>query len=213
MKINSIYPTISGEVGVVIPQGHPCLIIRTQGCNLKCSYCDAPETQDVSYGNDYSIEDLMVIIQKYKLPVLLTGGEPLLQRDVSDLIQYCVDEKIPIQIETNGTYKLPDIKSRLVSFIVDHKFGQVREVDYLHDVGSNDYVKFVVQDNGQLVRAHSIIMGHRRTHVNWAISPVQYPNSVLNEMTTFTEEVARYLIVNKVEAVINIQIHKLINFP
>ena len=63
-------------------------IIFTQGCNLKCKYCQNRDTWDVSTGETYTVKQLLDKIENYKEymqvsggGVTVSGGEPLLQPD------------------------------------------------------------------------------------------------------------------------------------
>ena len=73
--------------------------IRFSGCNLKCNFCDTPHEQ-------YQEMSIQEIIQKIKCyptqRVVLTGGEPLLQADIS-LLKRLKLEDYKIHLETNGT--------------------------------------------------------------------------------------------------------------
>ena len=212
MLINKIYPTISGEVGVVIPQGSPCLLVRTQQCNLKCWYCDAKETQSSEGGTYYSVVNIITMAVGKNLPILLTGGEPLLQSDCNDLITICFYLNIPIQIETNGTIKLPDNTSANCGIIADYKVGQTFVFDLNSDLGMYDYVKFIVKDIDDLKEVCSIIMDNKESTVNWAISPIQLANELIHKNIT-AKEISEFIIKNKIPAVLNIQLHKLIGIP
>jgi 7-carboxy-7-deazaguanine synthase len=51
LQIAEIFESIHGEINGH-HQGRVCTFIRTSGCNLKCPYCDTPNTQDPKYGTD-----------------------------------------------------------------------------------------------------------------------------------------------------------------
>lgn len=210
MIINCIYPSISGEVGTVIKQGQPCLIIRTQGCNLSCYYCDAPETQSFSeeYGIFYPIQELIQIIQEHDLPVLLTGGEPLTQQDCLKFLQACEFNDIDVQVETNGTLKLPNV-SQDIGFIVDYKSKGSFCIIPESDLTENDYVKFVVTNKRELHHAcDTILYYYEESPCTWAISPVQG-----NEYRLSGKDISEYIIKNKIPAVLNLQLQKYIDIP
>lgn len=207
MKINTMYKTISGEVGTVIPQGSPCLLIRTQGCNLRCSYCDAPETQGWnpynSNHNEIPVDILLEHAKSAGLPVLLTGGEPLLQADVWGFINKCVERGISLQIETNGTISLDNIPSE-VGLVVDWKFDDKFNVMF-DDLFENDWVKFVVSNNKEIIFAKDIIKCNEESKNKWAISPTYggYDSKVVSD----------FILRNDIHATLNIQLHKLIDMP
>ena len=62
-------------------------VIFTQGCNLKCKYCQNRDTWDVNSGTIYDIDDVVKKIERYTAymqadgGITVSGGEPLLQPD------------------------------------------------------------------------------------------------------------------------------------
>ena len=82
LKINEIFYSIQGETSYV---GNPTVFVRTTGCNLRCTYCDTK----YSYyeGDNQSLEQIITEIEKHKTQyVCITGGEPLLRRDLVSLV-------------------------------------------------------------------------------------------------------------------------------
>ena len=80
MKLTEIFLSIQGESSWA---GYPCVFLRTTGCHLRCVWCD---TDYAFYGGrDMSIEGIVAEVERIgkgcKL-VELTGGEPLLQKDI-----------------------------------------------------------------------------------------------------------------------------------
>ena len=107
MKINEIFYSIQGEGYFT---GKPVIFIRFAGCNLKCSFCDTNHICKQELNEDSIIK----IIKKYKSKhIVLTGGEPSLQLDInkqgySEFVRILRDKGYYVQIETNGTIKLPN---------------------------------------------------------------------------------------------------------
>ena len=96
MKVNEIFYSIQGEGPQV---GMPAIFIRFSGCNLTCSWCDSKYAKD---GEEISIEDIITKLLTYDCSnIVLTGGEPLIQKDIVKLIRSLKD--CNIYIETNGT--------------------------------------------------------------------------------------------------------------
>lgn len=107
--------TIQGEGKLI---GVPSLFVRLAGCNLRCQWNLSDggiSTCDTSYANDgsgistwYEVEDVVNIILNNLgniRHIVITGGEPLLQKDA--LIEFCQllksKKNVHITIETNGT--------------------------------------------------------------------------------------------------------------
>jgi 12,18-didecarboxysiroheme deacetylase len=78
----------------------------TRRCNLKCIHCYA-SSQNVHYGYELKTEEgekLIADLAAFGSPVILfSGGEPLLRRDLPELIQFAVDKGMRAVISTNGT--------------------------------------------------------------------------------------------------------------
>lgn len=103
LKVNSIFRTIQGEGPF---QGEPAIFVRLQGCNLRCRWCDT----EFEKGQLYSIDELLSkldsvgVITLDKRPlVVVTGGEPFLQADLSRFCDLLVAAGYKVQIETAGT--------------------------------------------------------------------------------------------------------------
>lgn len=112
-KINEIFYSIQGEG---VRTGIPHVFIRFAGCNLTCDYksvgfeCDT----DFSGGREMTLDEIHeAVLWSYgdsNVPLLLTGGEPLLQVDRDFTARFRDRE---VAIETNGTQPLPGFISRL----------------------------------------------------------------------------------------------------
>ena len=80
-------------------------IVFTQGCNFRCSYCHNPEL--LKFGStDFSTEEILAFLGKRigKLDaVVITGGEPTLQKDLKGFIQEVKSMGFLVKLDTNGT--------------------------------------------------------------------------------------------------------------
>ena len=66
--------------------GVPSIFLRLVGCNLRCSFCDTKYAYE--QGTEMSIQEILDEIKKFTCNyVCLTGGEPLLQKDIIKLIE------------------------------------------------------------------------------------------------------------------------------
>ena len=124
IKINEIFYSIQGETSYV---GHPTVFIRTTGCNLRCSYCDTK----YSYyeGSFFSIEDLISRVREHGAEyVCVTGGEPLLQKEVLTLMSKLCDLGYKVSLETSGSKSISGVDPR-VKVILDVKTPDSGEPD------------------------------------------------------------------------------------
>ena len=107
MRIAEIFFSIQGE-GVLI--GTPTTFVRTVGCNLDCSWCDTRYAR--AGGSEMTAEEVSAAVDKFGAPfVSLTGGEPLIQKDIGQLISMLLDDGYHITIETNGSLPLDSLPS------------------------------------------------------------------------------------------------------
>ena len=101
LSINEVYQSIQGE-GLLM--GIPALFVRFQGCNLRCPWCDQPSALPFSKERLISIQELLETLSDYSAKhVVITGGEPMAQEALADLIKELLSRSYSVQIETNGT--------------------------------------------------------------------------------------------------------------
>ena len=111
-KVVETFVSINGEGKKA---GRLAMFIRLKGCNLNCSYCDTTWANK----RDARCELLTApqIVERIKEAgvelVTLTGGEPLLDENVSELIgSILMMPKVEIEIETNGSVPIRYYKER-----------------------------------------------------------------------------------------------------
>ncbi len=116
LKINEIFYSIQGESRFV---GWPTVFVRTSGCHLRCTYCDT--TYAYYEGGKKSVREILQEIEKHKTPyVCLTGGEPLLQKNLNALTTELCDRGFQVSIETSGDLNCLDLDPRAFK-VVDVK--------------------------------------------------------------------------------------------
>jgi 7-carboxy-7-deazaguanine synthase len=106
LQLAEIFYSVQGEGTWT---GTPAVFVRLAGCNLSCSFCDT----DYSLKFLASVEDVVarVRLEGGACPlVILTGGEPLAQREALALIDALRADGRRVHIESNGTLPtdLPD---------------------------------------------------------------------------------------------------------
>lgn len=100
MRVNEIFYSLQGEGAFT---GRAAIFIRLSGCNLACEFCD---TKHQVY-KEYTKEEILQEIEELKAKfIVFTGGEPSLQLD-AETVQFFKVRGYFIQVETNGTRKLP----------------------------------------------------------------------------------------------------------
>jgi len=123
IKINEIFYSIQGESSYV---GYPSVFVRTSGCNLRCTYCDT--TYAYYSGHMMSREEILAEVAKHPTKyVCVTGGEPLFQKEVFDLLRDLCDRGYKVSLETGGSIDCGDVDPR-VKKIIDVKTPDSGEV-------------------------------------------------------------------------------------
>ncbi len=144
MRITEIYASIHGESQYA---GLPCTLVRTTGCDLRCTYCDT--TYAFHGGSEMTVEQIVAEVDRLGLPfVLLTGGEPMLQKEIGLLARRLLASGYRVAVETSGAHPLDELPHGVLR-IVDVKTPSSRESqrnrwDVLPSLGPGDAVKFVV---------------------------------------------------------------------
>jgi len=112
MVIAETFASIQGE-GVLA--GVPSFFIRTSGCNLRCAWCDTPYTSWQPEGERHRVRELLAAASAAGLRhVVVTGGEPLLQRELGELTRGLAANGHHITVETAGTVA-PEFDCHLLS--------------------------------------------------------------------------------------------------
>src|SRR3990172_5551659 len=157
MKITEIYYSIQGESSFA---GLPCVFVRTTGCNLRCVWCD---TEYAFYGGEDMAVDLIIEqVKSYGCNLVeITGGEPLLQKDVPELALQLVELGFTVLIETSGERDISTLDKRVIR-IMDIKCPGSGESEKnrwqnIEHLTPNDEVKFVVKDENDYRWAVAII--------------------------------------------------------
>lgn len=112
LKIRERFVSLQGEGSLV---GVPSTFVRVSGCNLRCTWCDSPETSWNPSGEQISIDDLVAFCARGPRHVVLTGGEPLLFPGMATLSQRLRAAGHHITVETAGTVWQGDLACDLLS--------------------------------------------------------------------------------------------------
>lgn len=146
MRISEIYASIHGESQYA---GIPCTLVRTTGCDLRCTYCDT--TYAFHGGRQMSVDEIGAEVDRLGQDfVLLTGGEPMLQPDIADLAQRLLNGGRRVAIETSGAHAVDQLPEGVFR-ILDAKTpssGESERMDWkaFANLRLCDAVKFVIAD-------------------------------------------------------------------
>ena len=99
--------------------GKVACTVFTAGCNFRCPFChNASLVISPDLTDTISEDELFAFLKKRRGildGVCITGGEPLLQRDIEELIKKIRDLSLAVKLDTNGAYP-----ERLRSIIENH---------------------------------------------------------------------------------------------
>ena len=153
MQVAEIFRSIQGETTYA---GLPCIFVRLTGCNLRCVWCDTPYA--FYGGQKMTVQQALEAVhslsdsngsRRVEL-VELTGGEPLLQKDIYPLIDCLLERNFRVLIETSGERDISLLPQPVVR-IVDVKCpgsgeGGTFRMENLAALRSQDQVKFVLAE-------------------------------------------------------------------
>ncbi len=151
MRICEIYQSIQGETYLA---GVPTTIIRVAGCNMNCSYCDTKYA--LEYGREMSIGEILREVKRLDWRhVMLTGGEPLMQKESLELSNMITGNGFVLSIETNGSFDISRYCSDAI-IVMDLKTPDSGYSDYnrYENIGClkpKDCVKFVIASQKDFV--------------------------------------------------------------
>lgn len=104
--------------------GKMACTLFTAGCNLRCPFCHNsrlvinPEKE-----SEYSVDEILAFLKKRQGildGVVITGGEPLLQKDITEFIKQIRELGYSVKLDTNGTFpeKLRElVENGLVDYV------------------------------------------------------------------------------------------------
>ena len=206
MRITEIYQSIQGESSYA---GLPCVFIRTTGCDLRCSWCDSEFT--FTGGVAMEVDEILARVATYDCRLVeLTGGEPLLQKEIYELSARLLEAGYTVLIETSGHRDISQLDPRVIR-VMDLKCPDSGECERnlwsnLDHLRRTDEVKFVIASRRDYDWALRTIRDHRlEDRVPILLS------------TAFglvkPDEVVGWMLTDKLRARFQLQLHKYIWDP
>jgi 7-carboxy-7-deazaguanine synthase len=114
MLISEIFYSLQGEGELT---GVPSVFVRTSGCNLRCTWCDTPYASWDPEGVARSVPQIMAAIETHPVArhVVLTGGEPMIAKEIRTLAAEIKKTGRHITIESAATVPPDGIACDLAS--------------------------------------------------------------------------------------------------
>jgi len=208
IKINEIFYSIQGES---TNAGLPCIFVRLTYCNLRCVYCDTEYA--FHEGIEIEIDEIIKQVKSFNCKLVeITGGEPLVQSNVTELMTKLCDCGFSVMIETGGSLPIENIDKR-VKIIMDLKTpyskmetkNRYENISYLKLI---DEVKFVIGSREDYDWSKNIISKYSLTE---KVSQVLM-SPVFGEIENI--DLAAWILEDKLNNVrFQIQMHKYIWHP
>jgi 7-carboxy-7-deazaguanine synthase len=175
VRIAELFYSLQGEGGLI---GIPSVFVRTSGCNLRCSWCDTPYASWNPEGAEMTPEELLAAVLRHPARhVVVTGGEPMLARDIHGLLTLLREEGLHVTLETAGTVapeaaqvdlvslspklanSTPDAKRAGAAWVERHERTRLQPkvlLEWLEQAG--DYqLKFVIANAADLVEMQTVV--------------------------------------------------------
>ncbi len=204
LRINEIFYSIQGESTYA---GMRCVFVRLTGCDLRCTYCD---TEYAFYeGKRMTLAEIHDEIAFHKCSLVeITGGEPLLQRNVHPLMASLCDAGYTVLIETSGAHDISSVDSR-VHRIMDIKCPSSGEAHRnrwpnIEHLNARDEVKFVIGDLDDYRWAKQIVEQHR---LSKRVRAVLF-SPVFGKITP--QDLATWILKDALPVRFQVQLHKII---
>ncbi len=165
LRVNEIFHSIQGESSRA---GRPCVFVRLTACNLRCVWCDTAYAFEE--GRTTSVAEIVSRVTRWSTPfVLVTGGEPLLQDGVHDLIEALLGRGREVAVETGGSLDISGLDPR-VAIVMDLKcpgsgMDGHNRWENLRWLKSSDEIKFVLADRADYEWAAGVIRERRLTTI------------------------------------------------
>ena len=207
MTVNEIFHSVQGES---TQAGRPCVFVRLTACDLRCSWCDTPYA--FHEGQRMSIGEVVDRVKGFGCGLVeITGGEPLLQKDVYPLMDRLLGEGLTVMLETGGHRSVEQVPGGVLR-VIDVKCpgsGEAERNDWtnMDRLVATDEIKFVLQDRTDYEYAREVVGRHGLAGRVRAVlfSPV---HGVLDP-----KQLAAWVLEDRLDVRVQLQVHKYIWDP
>lgn len=203
LRISEIFFSLQGESSRI---GLPTVFVRLTGCPLRCGYCDSQRAY--TGGKSMSLDAILTEVAQYQPHyICVTGGEPLAQAPVHELLRALCDAGYSVSLETSGALPVDQVDSR-VSRIVDIKTPGSGEVaknhwDNLAALTPNDEIKLVLCDRADYEWTRELIRERGLDRIApVSLSPVWE--------TLPPTDLARWVLEDRLPVRMQVQLHKIL---
>ncbi|MEX0655725.1 MAG: radical SAM protein [Phycisphaeraceae bacterium] len=220
LMINELFYSVQGESTWA---GLPCVFVRLMGCHLRCAYCDTEYA--FHEGRRRTVADVLDEVERIGggCPLVeVTGGEPLLQPGVHELMSRLCDAGKTVLVETSGACDIAACDERVIR-IMDLKTPGSGESSRnlwsnVEHLTKRDEVKLVLTSRADYEWAKQVLAEHRLAERAGAVLV-----SAVHEMPAGKElpgtaglslrELAEWVLADRLPVRVQTQLHKLIWDP
>lgn len=218
LQINEIFYSIQGESTW---SGLRCVFIRLKGCHLRCCYCDTEYA--FHEGVSKTIQEVIDETLQHNCDLIeITGGEPLLQKQVHNLTRQLCDLGKTVLIETSGACDISLCDERAIR-IMDLKTPGSGEIEKnlwpnMDALKLEDEIKFVLCDRKDYEWAKQIITQYDLSHkvhaiLFSAVNSMPTTKEIAGCNTLELEDLAQWIIQDNLPVRLQTQLHKQIWDP
>ncbi len=211
LLINEIYVAICGESRFI---GRSCTLVRLTGCHVRCVWCDSEHS--FTGGRSLGVREILAEVQGHGFPtVLVTGGEPLLQAEVVDLLTALLADGRTVLLETSGVLghdklvplgQVPAGVHRIVDLKAPGSGIPAELIDWegIAGLGSGDEVKIVCVDRNDYEWGREIVRAGDRIppEAEITFSPVQG--------RLRPSDLAEWILADGLDVYFQIQLHRVV---
>ena len=203
LEVTEIYKSIQGESTYM---GRPCVFVRLTGCNLRCVWCDT--THAFYDGKNLSIDQIIDQVKSYSINLVeITGGEPLLQKEVFPLMESLLKNKFQVMLETSGSLPIKNVPAEVIK-ILDLKCPGSGEEnknlwENLNYLGSTDEIKFVIADRVDYEWSKKVLQDYELDKKNPILFSPVFKKLKLKDLT-------EWILEDNLPVLLHTQLHKYI---
>lgn len=211
LQVSEIYRSICGES---LFSGRPCTLVRLTACHVRCSWCDSAHA--FNGGRQLAVADVLAQVRALgPRTVLVTGGEPLLQPEVTGLLQALLEDGREVLLETSGTLgprslvplrEVPAGVHRIVDLKAPGSGLGPGVIDWegIAGLGAGDELKAVLADRRDYEWARDLVRepGRLPAGVPVSFSPVQDGLAAA--------DLAAWILEDGLEVRFQLQLHKVV---
>ena len=210
LAVSELFYSLQGESTYA---GLPCVFIRLAGCNLRCRFCDARYTY-VEAGRDVPLAEVLAYVGQYPgAMVEITGGEPLLQDTVIQLMHLLLAGQRQVLLETNGSCDIASVPAG-ATVIMDVKcpgsgMSAAFRIENLASLKAGDEIKFVITSRKDYDWAVAFIKKHS------LFAPVtnKHPHPLLFSPVSgllAPADLAAWILADQLPVRLQLQLHKIL---